>query len=89
MWKVGNRTKSMKNKLDATEKQPLTVTETGGGVKLELNTGFYELFKSAAEEFYSSDNRLFFCTKVPVKDKTGANVETKYKVTEGKDHLCI
>lgn len=30
----------------------------------------------------------FSYVRLPVQDKTGANVETKYKVTEGKDHVC-
>lgn len=78
-----NPSKSMRKKLQATEKRPITVTETGGGIKLEMNTGLYELFKQASDAFYSSDYSKYTYVKIPVSDRKGRNVETKYKAFEG------
>ena len=39
-----NERKSMKKKLLETEKDYITVVHTGGGIKIELNAGTYELF---------------------------------------------
>ena len=43
----------------------------------------YELIKRSTDEFYSSKN----CKKIPVMDKQGNLVETKFKMKAGKQDL--
>lgn len=81
---VLNETKSMSKKLAAAEKPCFTITETGGGIKLNFNSGMYELFKIATNEFFSSDQMKNSCKTVGVTDKKSSSIETKYKVTGGK-----
>ena len=76
--------RTMKKKLDATEREEIAITTTGGGVRIRLNTGAYELLKLSAERFYSIENNQFRYQRVPVTDKKGNHVETKYKVSSGK-----
>lgn len=84
-----NRCKAMKKKLSATNECLLTVTDTGGGVKLSFNTGMYELFRFASDDFYSSDTMRPQCKKITVTDKKGNVVETKYKVRVNKGHYTL
>ncbi len=72
-----NEARALRKKLKATERKSVIVSETGGGLKLELSAGMYELLKSSAESFYSSDKLQFKCQRIPVLDKQGNLVETK------------
>ena len=78
-----NQSKSMKKKLMATDIPSLKLTVTGGGVKMCLNAGMYELLKTSADAYFTSQDQLT-CKKIQVTDKTGKNVETKYKVMSDK-----
>ncbi|KAH3704762.1 hypothetical protein DPMN_079823 [Dreissena polymorpha] len=46
---------SPQKKLDSTDQEDVIVYETGGGFQLLLNTGVYELFKIAADQFFSNN----------------------------------
>jgi len=61
------------------------VLVTGGGLKIELS--MYELFKASAEHFYSSHSLPNKCLKTPVYYESGSHVETKYKLTYGRNGL--
>ena len=79
-----NEQRAVKKKLNATNREVAEITNTGGGVKINLNTGAYELLKCSAEEFYSGDIGDFSSQKIPVMDKKGHIVETKFKISCGK-----
>lgn len=78
-----NKSKAMKKKFHATEREEITVTETGGGMKFSFNAGTYELLKLASEEFFGSVDQPYSCNRIPVHDKKGNLVETKYKMASG------
>jgi len=82
-----NREKALKKKLQYTDRAHTQVTVTGGGLKIEFSTGMYELFKASAEQFYSSDSLPNKCQVTPVYDESGSHVETKYKLTSGRNGL--
>ena len=46
-----NLQEAINKKLQATHKEEFVVSQTGGGIKFVLNTGTYEVFKLAAEDF--------------------------------------
>ncbi|WAR11460.1 ADA17-like protein [Mya arenaria] len=69
--------------MEATEVNDVEIINTGGGIKIMLNTGAYELLKVSAEHFYASENDTFQFQKIPVTDKKGNIVETKFKVSSG------
>ena len=77
----------LKKKLQYTDRAHTQVTVTGGGLKIEFSTGMYELFKASAEQFYSSDSLPNKCQVTPVYDESGSHVETKYKLTSGRNGL--
>ena len=79
-----NEVNSMKKKLTASENTNIQLTETGGGVKLALNAGMYELLRDSADKYLMSLEGETTCKKTQVTDKTGHQVETKYKVSYGK-----
>ncbi|KAH3866538.1 hypothetical protein DPMN_029615 [Dreissena polymorpha] len=75
----------MKKKLYATTRDHAIVKVTDGGLKIEFSTGMYELFKSCAAEFYQSETLKFKCQKTPVYDTIGSLVETKYRLSFGRN----
>ena len=79
-----NEVNSMKMKLAATEYTNIQLTETGGGIKLTLNAGLYELLRDSADAYLMSREGETTCKKTQVTDKTGHQVETKYKVSSRK-----
>ncbi|KAH3786518.1 hypothetical protein DPMN_164625 [Dreissena polymorpha] len=80
-----NSEKAMKKKLYATTRDHAIVKVTGGGLKIEFSTGMYELFKCCADEFYQSETLKFKCQKTPVYDNIGSLVETKYRLSSGRN----
>lgn len=79
--------KSMKKKLSATERNNISVKYTGGGVRFQLNSGTYELFKSATQEYFSVNQNDVIYQRFVVADKKGSQVECRYKAFRGKQHL--
>ena len=79
-----NEVNSMKKKLAASENTNIQISETGGGIKLTLNAGLYELLRDSADKYLMSLEGGTTCKKTQVTDKTGHQVETKYKVSSGK-----
>lgn len=73
--------RALAKKLCATDRDIVQVRNTDGGLVIDLNTGMYELLKSVADKFYTHDHPNK-CNKIPVKDKKGRLVETKYKLTQ-------
>jgi len=65
----------------------ITVEKTGGGIVLKLNAGSYQLIKSAAKEFYTGESQPLACTITPVFDKKGHQLETKYRLSKGRNSL--
>ncbi|KAH3858942.1 hypothetical protein DPMN_101587 [Dreissena polymorpha] len=82
-----NMRKSLQKKLDSTDQEDVIVYETGGGFRLLLNTGMYELFKIAADQFFSNNTLPYKCCKVPVHDRQGNLVETQYKLSSGRQGI--
>ena len=79
-----NKRKALEKKLITTRRDDVVVLKTGGGIKFLLNSGMYELFKNSIDEFYTSSDMKDTCQKIPVHDKQGNLVETKYKVLSGR-----
>ena len=50
-----------------------------------FNTGMYELIKRSTDEFYSTKN----CKKIPVMDKQGNLVETKFRIKAGNKTFIL
>ncbi|KAH3737520.1 hypothetical protein DPMN_044113 [Dreissena polymorpha] len=82
-----NLKKSLQKKLDSTDQDDVIIYETGGGFRLLLNTGMYELFKIAADQFFTNNTLQFKCCKVPVHDRQGNLVETQYKLSSGRQGI--
>ena len=82
-----NRPLALDKKLKATERQNVEVVETGGGLRIVLNTGSYELLKVATDEYFAQLRENRKCKIIKVQDKKGAVVETQYKVTSGKTSI--
>ncbi|KAH3721768.1 hypothetical protein DPMN_064716 [Dreissena polymorpha] len=82
-----NMSKSLQKKLDSTDQEDVIVYETCGGFRLLLNTGMYELFKIAADQFFSNNTLPCKCCKVPVHDRQGNLVETQYKLSYGRQGI--
>lgn len=82
-----NKARALVKKLRATSKEAVTRQDTGGGIRLMFNAGMYELFKYSAETFYDSGKLPFSCNKKPVCDRQGNIIETKYKLTSGRQ--CV
>ena len=81
-----NREKSMKKKLQDTNRpDEIEITHTGGGVRLFVNSGAFELLRIASDQFFSSetDGGMVY-TKTSVHDNQGHLVETRYKAKHGK-----
>ncbi|KAH3770743.1 hypothetical protein DPMN_172036 [Dreissena polymorpha] len=84
-----NMRKSLQKKLDSTDQEDVIVYETGGGFRLLLNTGMYELFKIAADQFFSNNTIPYKCCNVPVHDRQGNLVESQYKFSSGRQGIYI
>ncbi|KAH3773349.1 hypothetical protein DPMN_174708 [Dreissena polymorpha] len=56
-----NMKKSLQKKFDSTDQEDVNVYETGGGFRLLLNTGIYELFKIAADQFFTNNTLPYKC----------------------------
>jgi hypothetical protein len=82
-----NENKSLKKILQATERDEIEILHTGGGIKLTVNAGTYQLLKSAVRDYFGKESDSLSCTRIPVTDKKGNLVETKYKLASGKSHL--
>ncbi|XP_053384722.1 uncharacterized protein LOC128550211 [Mercenaria mercenaria] len=79
-----NREKALRKKLAASNYEELSIIHTGGGVKLQMNAGMYELFKYAAQNYYTSEAMVKKTIPTNVIDKKQNNVETRYKISTGK-----
>lgn len=77
---VLNTDKAMQKKLIAVDESVFTLTETSGGTVLKLNAGMYELFKEAANDYFSNDTLQFNSSKTVVYDKKRNVVEVRYRV---------
>jgi hypothetical protein len=82
-----NCRKALKKKLNTTEREEMIITVTGGGIKLEMNTGIYELFKYASEIFFSDPEMINRTKKTTAFDKKQNIIETKYNVSS-EDKSC-
>ena len=82
-----NSEKSLQKLKDSANRSDIVIEKTGGGLTLKLNTGVYQLVKSAAHHYYTCESQQHTCTIIPVKDKNGYQVETKYKISNGKTNL--
>ena len=79
-----NHQTALKEKLKSTDRDDISIIQTGGGVKFMFSTGMYELIKLSAESFYNSTDLTNKCQILPVLDTQGSLVETKYKITQGR-----
>jgi len=82
-----NADKAIKKLQESANRSDISIERTGGGVTLKLNTGVYQIVKSAAHQFYTSEDQTHTCTITPVFDRKGHQIETKYKVFNGKASL--
>ena len=64
-----NQQKSLKKKFNACDRDTVSVEHTGGGLMFRFNTGFYEVFKYTAEQFYSTGEMLDHSFMTQVHDK--------------------
>jgi len=51
-----NQEMALKKLRDSADRSGIVVEKTGGGLTLKLNTGVYQLVKSAAHQFYTSES---------------------------------
>ena len=70
----------MEKTLQFTEREEISIEETGGGLMILLNTGIYEMIKLNIERYYNNVGLQYKYTHIPVIDKRGNLVEIKYKV---------
>ncbi|KAH3740301.1 hypothetical protein DPMN_047004 [Dreissena polymorpha] len=82
-----NMRMSLQKKLNSTDQEDVIVYETGEGFRLLLNPGMYELFKIAADQFFSNNTLPYKCCNVPVHDRQGNLVETQYKLSSGRQGI--
>ena len=55
-----------------------------------FTAGTYELIKFATDKLFTEDDMKGKCERIPVMDKKGNLVETKFKVSTGKhSHYCL
>lgn len=76
-----NKQRSIEKKLSATEKDPLVITTTDGGIRIKMHAGMYELLKQATNQYFAAPERSKTCKTKDIKDKSGNCVETQYKVS--------
>ena len=84
-----NKTKALKKKIAACNRDTVSIQLTGGGINITFNTGMYEMFRTAVETFYSSTNMENRCTKILVHDKKQRNVESKFKISFGNSSYTL
>ena len=82
-----NEEKALQKKLESTDRDDVVVYETGGGLRMILNTGMFELFKLSVEQYYNEENLPFKCNIVNVHDKQGNSVECQYKLSNGRQGI--
>ena len=83
---VLNRDRAWKKKLDATEIDELSSSMAGGGLRMFMNAGMFELLRIASYEYCAEFNSK--CTMV--KDQKNNVVETQYRVYTGDNtHFTI
>jgi len=83
-----NENSALKKILQASEReQDIEILQTGGGIVLKFSAAMYQMVKVATEQYFISTDQLLKCDRIPVKDKSGVHVETKYKVGRDKSHL--
>ena len=83
---VLNRDRAWKKKLDATEIDELSISMTGGGLRMFMTSGMFELFRLASKEYFAEFNSK--CTMV--KDQRDNVVETQFRVYTGENmHYTI
>jgi len=51
-----NPEKSLQNLKDGADRSDIVIEKTGGGLTLKLNTGVYQLVKSAAHHYYTCES---------------------------------
>jgi len=64
-----NPEKSLQKLQSSADRSDIVIEKTGGGLTLKLNTGVYQLVKSAAHLYYTCESQQNTCTIIPVKDK--------------------
>ena len=83
----------MEKKLQFTDREEISIEETGAGLVILLNTGIYEMIKLNIEGYYNNVSLQYKYTHIPVNDKRGNLVETNTKcrrVTRAYIHsICI
>ena len=83
-----NKDLAMRKKLRFTDRVPMEIEESGGGINIRFNTGTYELMKSEIFQFFNADNRQYSSVvQIPVSDLDGNVVETKFKVKQSDSSL--
>ena len=82
-----NKDKALRKKVAGHDAEDFTVIQTGGGVRLKMNTAMYELFKFTAEEYFDSSDLNCTVNKTHVRDARGLLVETRYKVSTNQCNL--
>ena len=66
-----NKDKALRKKVAGLDAEDFTVIQTGGGVRLKMNTAMYELFKFTAEEYFDSSDLNCTVNKTHVRDARG------------------
>ena len=82
-----NKQKSLLKKLKTTERNEIKIEKTGGEFKFEFNTGFYEIFRSELEKFFSQLDYPYKCIRIPVTNKKGNITENICKIYDNIGHL--
>ena len=82
-----NHEKALHKLQAVTDRDDIAVERTEGGLVFKLNTGSYLLFKNAVHKYFTRDSQTHACALIPVFDKKGLQVETKYKVSSGKTNF--
>ena len=74
-------------KLKTTERNEIKIEKNGGGFKFEFNTGFYEIFRSELEKFFSLLEYPYKCIRIPVTYKKRNITENIGKIYDNIGHL--
>ena len=81
-----NKDRALDKKLEYTNREEIVLEETGGGLKILVNTGTYELLRKATHSYYSSEENGFNIQIINGTDSNGLVVDTRYKVSQGRTH---
>jgi len=84
-----NKTKALKKKIAACNRDTVSIQLTGGGINITFNTSMYEMFRTAVETFYNSTIMENRCTHFFVHDKKQRNVESKFKISFGNSSYTL